>query len=132
VSLGANIATLTPELRRTVDAARKAVKAAGPGAREVAYDAERPRSSRPMWKLAHYADTTGYVAGVGVYPTYAALFFYRGRELDDGGGLLQGGGKEMRFVRLKSVADARSPEVADLLRRAFSLGGAAARARTLA
>ena len=60
-------------------------------------------------------------AGIGTFPTYASLFFYRGRELDDGSGLLEGGGKDMRFIRLRSPADAQSPATKRMVRRAFTL-----------
>lgn len=74
-----------------------------------------------MWKLVRYAAHGANVAGIGVYPTYAAMFFYRGRELDDAS--LQGGGKDMRFIRLKSAEDAERPAVRRLLRKAFRLAG---------
>ncbi len=53
----------------------------------------------------------------------ASLYFYRGRELDDGSGLLEGGGKAMRFIRLRTPADAESAATKQLLRKAFRLGG---------
>jgi hypothetical protein len=49
------------------------------------------------------------------------IFFYRGRELDDGTGLLQGSGKEMRFIKLTSAVDARRANVRGMVRRAFKL-----------
>ena len=64
------------------------------------------------------------VAGLGTFSTYAALFFYRGRELDDGTGLLQGGGKDSRFIRLRTPADAERPAVKRIVRKAFALGNA--------
>jgi hypothetical protein len=51
------------------------------------------------------------------------LFFYRGRQLDDAGSLLQGGGKEARFITLRAPADAKRPAVARMIRKAFKLGG---------
>ena len=63
------------------------------------------------------------VAAIGTYPRYATLFFFRGRELDDGSGLLEGGGKELRFIRLRSPADAGRPPVKRLVRKAFTLRG---------
>ena len=61
------------------------------------------------------------VIGIGTYPTYATLFFYRGRELDDGSGLLSGTGRRMRFVRLRGPADARRAAIQRIVRRAASL-----------
>ena len=107
--------------RPTVTAARRVVKAAAPTAKEVAYQSKPPRSKSAMWKLARYAIGDEYVAGIGTFSTYAAIFFYRGRELDDGTGLLQGGGKDSRFIRLRTPADAERPAVKRIVRKAFAL-----------
>jgi hypothetical protein len=47
--------------------------------------------------------------------------------LDDGSGLLQGSGKESRFITLRSPADAELPALKKLVRKAFKLGGAGRR-----
>lgn len=107
--------------RPTVAAARRMVKAAAPKAKEVAYQSKPPRTARSMWKLARYAVNDTYVVGLGTFPRHATLFFYRGRELDDGGGLLQGTGKDARFITLNTRADAERPAVKRLVRKAFAL-----------
>jgi hypothetical protein len=109
--------------RPIVAAARKAVKAAAPDSTEIAYDMAQPRSARTMWKLYRYADGDGDVCGIGTFPDHANLYFYRGTELDDGSGLLQGGGKAMRSITLRSKSDLDRPAVKALLRKAFKLGG---------
>jgi hypothetical protein len=63
------------------------------------------------------------VVGIGTFRTYASMFFYRGRELDDDSGLLEGGGKDARFIRLHVPADAERPAVRRLVRKAFALAG---------
>jgi len=108
-------------VRPTVNAARRMVKAIAPKAKEVAYQSKRPRSKSAMWKLVRYSLGDEYVAGIGTFSTYATIFFYRGRELDDGSGLLQGSGKDARFTRLRSPADAERPALKRLLRTAFAL-----------
>ena len=110
-------------VRPTVRAAIKVVKEVAPKSEEIAYQMAAPRSSRTMWKLARYAAGGANVVGVGTFPNHSTLFFYRGRELDDGSGLLQGGGKEMRFITLRAPADAERPEVKRLVRKAFKIGG---------
>ena len=109
--------------RPLVEAARKAIKAAVPTSREIACQMKAPRSNRMMWKLYRYADDAGNVCGIGTFADHANLFFYRGRELDDGSGLLAGGGKEMRSITLRSTADMNRPAVKKVLREAFKLGG---------
>ena len=110
-----------------IQAARKAVKVVAPQSKEIPYRSEAPRSSRAMWKLYRYADDRGNVCGIGTFPDHANLYFYRGVELDDGSGLLQGGGKEMRSITLRAPADVERPPVKRVLRKAFSLGGGSTR-----
>jgi uncharacterized protein YdeI (YjbR/CyaY-like superfamily) len=108
-------------VRPTVTAARRMVKQIAPRADEIPYRGSRPKSTRAMWKLVRYAIDGENIAGIGAYATYATLFFYRGRELDDGDGLLQGSGKDSRFVTLRSPAEAQAPAVKKLLQRAFRM-----------
>jgi len=112
-------------VRPTVFAARRTVRAAAPKVREVAYRSKPPRSSRAMWKLARYAVDGAFVVAIGTFPKHATLFFYRGSELDDSSGLLQGSGKNLRFIRLNAPADALRPAVKRLVRKAFALEGSA-------
>ena len=107
--------------RPTVQAARRMVKTVAPKASEVAYRSKAPRSSRAMWKLVRYRLDDAYVAAIGTFSDHVSLFFPRGRELDDGTGLMQGGGKDFRFVTLRSPADAARPAVKRLVRKAFAL-----------
>jgi len=111
-------------VRPIVKAALKTVKEAAPGADEIAYRSQPPRSKSAMWKLVRYAVDGVNVVGVGTFTDHSTIFFYRGRELDDGGGLLQGGGKDARFVTLRSPDDAQRPAVKRLVRKAFKLAGA--------
>jgi len=119
---------LPPEVQATVRAARRAVRKAARDTEEVGYRSRPPASRSSLWKLARYRVADGDVVGIGAFATHAVLYFYRGRELDDGSGLLEGGGKVLRFVRLSSPAAASSAGVTRLLREAFRLG-AAPRAR---
>lgn len=110
-----------PAVRGILVAARRALKAAAPQAEELACAGSMPRSKSMMWKLARYALGDVLVAGLGTFSTHSAIFFYRGRELDDGSGLLQGSGKQLRFIRLRTPAEAASPAVKRVVRKAFSL-----------
>ena len=111
--------------RSIVQAARKAVKAAGPKATEVTYRSQPPKSASAMWKIVRYEVDGSNVVGIGTFTNYATIFFYRGRELSDKGGLLEGSGKDSRFLRLRMPGDAEAPAVRQLLREAFTLGGLA-------
>ena len=113
-------------VRPTVEAARRLVKEVAPKSEEIAYQGGRPRSKSFMWKIARYAVDGKNVVGLGTFSDHSTLFFYRGRELDDGTGLLEGSGKDSRFVTLRSRADVERPAVKRLLQQAFKLGGVSA------
>jgi uncharacterized protein YdeI (YjbR/CyaY-like superfamily) len=125
VSLFDQLNKIPAATRPTVKAAIRMVKAVAPKAEEIAYRSQPPRSKSAMWKLARYAVDGSNVVGVGTFADHSTLFFYRGRELDDGSGLLQGSGKDSRFVTLRSPADAERPAVKRLVRKAFKIGAAA-------
>jgi hypothetical protein len=110
-------------VRPIVRAARQAVKVAAPTAMEISYRSEPPRSRSAMWKIVRYSADGTNVVGIGTFSTYATIFFYRGRELNNKAGLLQGSGKDSRFLRLHSARDAQAPAVKQLLREAFKLAG---------
>jgi hypothetical protein len=110
-------------VRPIVMAARRMVKTVAPKATEISSGSEPPRSSTYMWKIVRYARDSGNVVGIGTFPKYSTLIFYRGRELDDGSGLLEGGGKDARFIRLRTPADADRPAVKRIVRKAFQLEG---------
>src|SRR5438067_12021849 len=121
VTVAGQLKRVPNAVRPTVNAARRMVKAIAPNATEIAYQSKPPRSKSTMWKLARYSIGGDYVAGIGTFSTYAALFLYRGRELDDPSGILEGSGKDSRFIRLRTPADATRPAVKRIVRRAFTL-----------
>jgi hypothetical protein len=118
-----HIKKIPPAVRPIVQAARRTVKEVAPKAVEISYQSEPPRSSTYMWKIVRYAVDGANVVGIGTFARHSTLFFYRGRELDDGSGLLHGSGKDSRFVTLRAPADAERPDVKRLVRKAFKLGG---------
>ena len=123
IPVSEHIKKVPPTVRPIVRAARRMVKAVAPKADEISYQSQPPRSSTYMWKIVRYAVDGANVVGIGTFARHSTLFFYRGRELDDGSGLLEGSGKDSRFITLKTPADAERPAVKRLLREAFTLGG---------
>jgi hypothetical protein len=121
VTLSEHLKNVPPHVRPTLKAAIKTVKEAAPKADEITYRSRPPRSSSAMWKLVRYAVGGENVVGIGTFSNHSTLFFYRGRELDDRSGLLQGRGKDSRFVTLRGPADAEQPAVKRLVRQAFKL-----------
>jgi hypothetical protein len=123
IPVSEHIKKIPPSVRPIVQAARRTVQGVAPKADEISYQSQPPRSSTYMWKIVRYAVDGTNVVGIGTFPRHSTLFFYRGRELDDGSGLLEGSGKDSRFITLKAPADAERPAVKRLLRDAFKLGG---------
>jgi hypothetical protein len=121
ITVSAQLKKVPPAVRPTVQAAIKAIREVAPNATEIPYQMEAPRSDRMMWKIVRFAVDGANVVGVGTFPRHSTMFFYRGRELDQGDGLLQGAGKDTRFVTLRSPADAESTKVKRLIKRAFRL-----------
>jgi hypothetical protein len=124
-SLPEQLKRLPSTVRPTVKAAIKTVKQIAPKANEIIYRSQPPRSSSAMWKIVRYSVDGANVVGIGTFPNHSTMFFYRGRELDDGSGLLQGSGKDARFITLRTAADAERQVVKRLVRKAFKLGQAA-------
>jgi hypothetical protein len=121
IPLSEHLKKVPAKVRPMVEAAIRTVKEVAPKADEVTYRSQPPRSPSAMWKIVRYAVNGNYVVGVGTFTNHSALFLYRGRELDDGSGLLQGSGKDSRFITLRAPADAESAAVKLLLRKAFKL-----------
>jgi uncharacterized protein YdeI (YjbR/CyaY-like superfamily) len=125
VSISEQLRKVPATVRPTVKAAIKTVKEIAPKADEIAYRSQLPRSKSAMWKLVRYAVDGTNVVGIGTFANHSAMFFYRGRELDDEGGLLKGSGKDSRFVTLSSASDAERPAVKRLVRQAFKIARSA-------
>jgi hypothetical protein len=121
IPLSEHLRKVPPAVRPTVRAAIRAVKEVAPKAEEITYLSRPPTSTRAMWKLVRYAVDGSNVVGIGTFPGHSTMFFYRGRELDDGSGLLQGGGKDLRFITLRAPADAQRTAVKRIVRKAFKL-----------
>jgi hypothetical protein len=121
ISVAEQVKRIPTATRPTIQAARRTVKALAPKAEEIAYQSKPPRSKSAMWKIVRYAVDDEPVVGIGTFATYATMFFYRGRELEDASELLEGSGKAARFLRLRTPADASRPDVRRLVRKAFAL-----------
>ena len=66
---------------------------------------------------------------IGVYTKHINLGFHWGARMDDPAGVLEGAGKQLRHIKIKSPADLGTPVVRDYLRRSAPEGSV--RSRTL-
>jgi len=69
------------------------------------------------------------VVYIGVYKKHINLGFYWGARMDDPEGILEGSGKRLRHIKIKSQADLGTPVIHDYLRRAAPEGSV--RSKTL-
>jgi hypothetical protein len=122
-TVAAHLKNVPAAVRPILVAARRTITSAAPKAEEIPYQSSPPKSASAMWKLARYSLDGEEVVGLGTFARHSTIYFYRGRELEDTAGLLQGTGKDTRFVTLRSASDAEKPAVKKLVREAFRLGG---------
>src|SRR5438067_12454242 len=100
VTVSGRLRKVPSAVRPTVQAAIEAVRKVAPNAEEIAHQMEAPRSESMMCKIVRFAVDGENVVGDGTFPRDSTIYFYAGRDLDDGTGLLQPSGKDTRFVRL--------------------------------
>lgn len=104
-----------PEITALALAVRALVLTEAPDAVELLYDAYNAVSAgysftgRPSDAFIHIAAYAGWVN----------LGFNHGADLDDPDGVLQGRGRQVRHIRIASIADARKPVVRAFVRAAI-------------
>jgi hypothetical protein len=112
------IAKFDPRVAKLIRSCRAAVRKRLPTANELVYDnynffvigySSTERASDCIISLASNAH--------GV-----TLFFYYGARLPDPAKILQGGGNQVRSIRMESAATLKRPEVEALLREAVAYG----------
>lgn len=110
------LSPLDPSVQATALAAREFVLGQAPEAQELAYDAYNAValaftfSGRLKEAFAHIAAYSGHVN----------LGFNQGVSLPDPTGRLQGTGKAIRHIRLKTISDLNDPAVTALLQAAVN------------
>jgi hypothetical protein len=104
---GDDLQSITRRLRSLIKAAHPdAVEVPRPGERTVAYGVGPKK-------------TTEAYAYIGLQRRYVNLGFYHGASLRDPDGLLEGTGKALRHVKVRSGADADLPALGRLVKAAL-------------
>ena len=111
----------TPEVAAQARAALRTLRARLPGAQELVYDnynalaigfAPGDRASQAIFSIA-------------LYPRWISLFFLQnGTRLRDPAGLLEGGGHQVRHIKLRAPDQLIDPAVEDLMAQALELAAA--------
>lgn len=103
------LAPHTPEVRALAEQTRTLVKSAMPGAVETV----RPGRNSITYDMGGgMADWICYIAP---FKSYINLGFFRGTELPDPQGLLEGTGKLLRHVKIRTSDDVQRPSLRDLI-----------------
>jgi hypothetical protein len=103
----------TPEVRALVERLRRLVKRSVPEATEAV---------QPSWHSLNYRHPAqGYFCGIFPFIGGVKLVFEFGVLLPDPAGLLQGEGKQVRFVHLRRLSDIRVKALQGLIRAALEL-----------
>jgi hypothetical protein len=98
-------------LDRVAEAVREVVRAVGPDLRTVT-----------KWGAPWYVGTD-LIFLVREFSPYVGVEFWRGTSLPDPHRLLEGTGKNLRHVKIRSTAEATSPEFVALVREAIRIDG---------
>jgi hypothetical protein len=104
----------TPEIAAQLRKARKRLRALFPRGFELVYD----NYNALVFGISPTERTSDAFVSVAGYPRWVTLFFLDGKRLADPAGLLEGGGKQVRSIRLENPADIDTPPVAALITQA--------------
>jgi len=108
-TVDAYIAQLEGWQAEVVSEVRKIVLAAAPEAEEAI------KWAQPVYSV------NGPFAYIKAFKSSVNFGFWRGVDIDDPGGLLQGGGEKMRHVKLTNLDDIDQPVYTDFVQQAVSL-----------
>jgi hypothetical protein len=109
------LGSIEPDLIPICRALRKVIASLHPGHTEIVWIKQRIASYGvgPKKMSEHYAY-------IGAHRRHVNLGFYYGAGLPDPEGLLEGTGRQLRHIKVRSVAEARSPHVKELVRASIA------------
>lgn len=105
------LAPHSTEIRTIVQKLRRLMNEAAPGLVEEA---------KLGWKNLVYKGN-GVVLAIMPYTKYVSLHFYKGVELHDPHSILEGGGKELRHVKIHHLDDINRTRLLPLISQAIDL-----------
>ncbi len=104
----------TPAIAAQLRDARRRLRAHFPRGVEMVFD----NYNALVFGIGPTDRTRESFISIAGYPKWVTLFFLDGASLHDPAGLLEGDGKQVRGIRLKTPADLDSPAVAALIAQA--------------
>ena len=109
------LAKYSREVGSELRAAREHLRSLFPRGYELIYD----NYNALVFGFSPTERTSEAFLSVAGYPKWVTLFFLRGIDLHDPGGLLQGSGKQVRSVRLRTARQLSEPAVKALIAQAL-------------
>ena len=110
------IAKFTPAIAAQLRDARQRLRARFPRGVEMVFD----NYNALVFGIGPSERTRESFISIAGYPKWVTLFFLHGADLPDPEGLLEGDGKQVRGIRLKTPADMDTPAVAALIAQAVA------------
>ncbi|MBV8379647.1 MAG: DUF1801 domain-containing protein [Paucibacter sp.] len=110
------IAKYTPEIAAELRAARRRLRAHFTHGHELVFD----NYNALVFGISPSERSRESFISIAGYPKWITLFFLDGAALADPAGLLEGDGKQVRGVRLRSAAQLDEPEVQALIAQAIA------------
>ena len=104
----------TPEIAAQLRDARQRLRARFPRGVEMVFD----NYNALVFGIGASDQSRDSFISVAAYPRWVTLFFQDGAGLDDPEGLLEGDGKQVRGIRLRTPADLDAPAVVALIEQA--------------
>lgn len=111
------IAKYDAPIQKLVRAARAKMRQRIPGAVELIYD----NYNTLAIGYGPNEQTSKAIISLAVYPRWVNLYFLHGASLRDPTGVLQGAGRQGRFVRLECATDIDLPEISTIIDSAVNL-----------
>ena len=110
------VAKYSPAIAAQLRDARRRLRAHFPRGVEMVFD----NYNALVFGIGPADRTRESFISIAGYPKWVTLFFLDGAALHDPQGLLEGGGKQVRGIRLKTAADLDAPAVAALIAQAIA------------
>ena len=116
-AIEAFIAKYTPEIASELRAARRRLRAHFTHGHELVFD----NYNALVFGISPSERSRESFISIAGYPKWVTLFFLDGASLDDPAGLLEGDGKQVRGVRLRSAEQLDDEAVQALIAQAIAL-----------
>jgi len=110
------LAKYTPAIEAQLRDARRRLRAHFPRGAEMVFD----NYNALVFGIGASDSSRDSFISIAGYPKWVTLFFLNGAGLHDPDGLLEGDGKQVRGIRLKTPADLDDPAVAALIAQAIA------------